>query len=593
MANFSQYLTPAIAAVATAASLASVTISEPPPQQAAAAPALNTLTDAEKKDGWTLLFDGTSLKGWRGYKQKDADGTRWKVESGMLTIDPADGKDTRGALDIISADTYDRFDLTWEWRVSEGGNSGLKYFILEDLPSAIGHEYQMIDDERHADAKIGPHRQTSAFYDVLAAQQPRPIKPAGEWNTSRVRVAPSRVVPGGTRVYHDLNDVRVLEYELDSPELRAAIAKSKFKDVARFGKLQNGNILLQDHGDRVWYRNVKIKRLAATPKTGTEVVANEAARRVDISIDGEPFTSYIYPEDQKKPVLFPINTAKGTPVTRGYPLAPRAGERVDHPHHIGLWFNHGDVNGLDFWNNDKSLSAARAAKMGTIRHTRIVHARGGADGGDLAVEMEWVDPNGVALLREQARYLFRGSGNNRSIDRITTLTALDKPVTFRDNKEGLIGLRVARTLEQPVDKPELYTDANGKPKKTPDVDNTGVAGQYLSSEGLKGDAVWGTRGRWCILTGTVGVEPVTVAILDHPGNPNAPTYWHARGYGLFAANGLGRQVFDKSQTELVLTLEPGKSVTYRYRVLVTGGTAAADAIEREYRTFSATASSAK
>ena len=148
-------------------------------------------------------------------------------------------------------------------------------------------------------------------------------------------------------------------------------------------------------------------------------------------------------------------------------------------------------------------------------------------------------------------------------------------MTFRDNKEGLIGLRVARTLEQPVDKPELYTDANGKPKKTPDVDNTGVAGQYLSSEGLKGDAVWGTRGRWCILTGTVGVEPVTVAILDHPGNANAPTYWHARGYGLFAANGLGRQVFDKAQSELVMTLEPGKSVTYRYRVLVMGGTAAA------------------
>lgn len=592
MASFSHYLTPAIAAVATAASLASVTIGERAPQAPTPA-AANTLTEAEKKDGWTLLFDGTSLKGWRGYKQKDAGTTRWKVEDGMLTIDPADGKDTRGALDIISADTYDRFELAWEWRVSEGGNSGVKYFILEDQPSAIGHEYQIIDDERHADAKIGPHRQTAAFYDVLAAQLPRPIKPAGEWNTSRVRVAPSRIVPGGTRVYHYLNNVRVLEYELDSPDLRAAVAKSKFKDIARFGKLQKGHILLQDHGDRVWYRNVKIKRLAATASKGTEVVPNEAARRVDIRVDGEPFTSYIYPEDQKKPVLYPILTAKGTEVTRGYPLAPRASERVDHPHHIGLWFNYGDVNGLDFWNNDKSVAPARAAKMGTIRHKRIVHARGGADGGDLAVELEWVDPNGAPMLREEARYLFRGSGASRTIDRIATLTALDKPVTFRDNKEGLIGMRVARGLEQPSDKPELYTDANGKPRPKPELDNTGVSGKYLSSEGLEGDAVWGTRGRWCLLAGTVEGEPVTLAILDHPKNPNAPTYWHARGYGLFAANGLGRKVFDPKQDELVITLQPGQSITYRYRVLVLGGTATADAVEREYRTFAATTSSAR
>ena len=207
------------------------------------------------------LFDGQSLKGWRGFKKNDAAGTRWRVENGMLTLPPNDGKDTRGARDIITTETFDRFDLTWEWKISPGGNSGVKYFVLEDMDSAIGHEYQIIDEERHPDAKIGPHRQTAAFYDVLAAPQPRPLKPAGEWNTSRVRVAPSRVVPGGTRVYHYLNNLRVLEYELDSPELRAAIQKSKFKDVARFGKLQKGHILIQDHGDQVWYRNIRIQRV--------------------------------------------------------------------------------------------------------------------------------------------------------------------------------------------------------------------------------------------------------------------------------------------------------------------------------------------
>ena len=102
------------------------------------------------------------------------------------------------------------------------------------------------------------------------------------------------------------------------------------------------------------------------------------------------------------------------------------------------------------------------------------------------------------------------------------------------------------------------------------LDNTGVTGLYTSSEGLKGDAVWGTRGRWCMLAGKIGAEPVTIAILDHPSNPNSPTYWHARGYGLFSANVFGRKVFDPKQEELTLTLEPGKSVTFRHRVLILG-----------------------
>jgi hypothetical protein len=214
--------------------------------------AANTLTAAEKKAGWALLFDGKTLDGWRGYKKADPAGTRWKAEEGALTL-PGRGDGGGGSGDIISKDTFEQFELSWDWKVLAGGNSGLKYFILEDRDSAIGHEYQLIDDDRHSDAKIGPHRQTAAFYDVLPAAD-RPMKPAGEWNRSRV------VVRGQT-VEHWLNGKKVLQYELNSPALNAAIEKSKFKGIERFGKRQNGHILLQDHGDQVWFRNIKIRRL--------------------------------------------------------------------------------------------------------------------------------------------------------------------------------------------------------------------------------------------------------------------------------------------------------------------------------------------
>jgi len=210
---------------------------------------------AKKADGgtWIQLFDGKSLAGWRGYKKPDSKETMWKVENGTLTLPATGAGDTRGTRDLITDATFEQFHLRWEWRIAQGGNSGVKYFVLEDESSAIGHEYQIIDDERHPDAQIGPHRQTAAFYDVLQAHD-RPIKPAGEWNTSEVIVR-------GKHVQHVLNGKTVLGYDLEWPALSAAIGKSKFKDVARFGKPQNGHILVQDHGDQVWYRKIEIQRI--------------------------------------------------------------------------------------------------------------------------------------------------------------------------------------------------------------------------------------------------------------------------------------------------------------------------------------------
>ena len=159
--------------------------------QKPAAPAKTALTAEETRAGWKMLFDGKTLNGWRGYKKPDATTSRWLVEDGMLTLPKNDGKDTHGARDLISTETFDHFELAWDWKIALAGNSGMKYFVLEDQDSAIGHEYQMIDDERHPDAKVGPKRQTSALYDVLAAAN-RPLKPAGEWNSQPRRRARHR-----------------------------------------------------------------------------------------------------------------------------------------------------------------------------------------------------------------------------------------------------------------------------------------------------------------------------------------------------------------------------------------------------------------
>jgi hypothetical protein len=320
---------------------------------------------------------------------------------------------------------------------------------------------------------------------------------------------------------------------------------------------------------------------------GVRVVQDEAKQRVDVFVDGQPFTAYIYPPTIKKPVLFPLRSAKGTPVTRGYPLEPRGVERVDHPHHVGLWFNYGDVNGTDFWNNSDAVKPEDRPKMGTIVHKAVAAVRSGADEGELEADMDWVLANGTVVLKEHTLFVFRGGPGWRSVDRITRLTAQGERVALTDNKEGVLGLRVARQLEIPTKKPEVFTDASGRPTTVPTLDNTGVNGDYLTSEGKTGDAAWGTRGRWCTLGGRIGDEPVTVAILDHPANPGFPTYWHARGYGLFAANPLGQKALSNGKDELNFAIEPRQSVTFRHRVLILSEAASADRAEKAFKEFAA------
>jgi hypothetical protein len=211
---------------------------------------LNTLTDAEKQAGWRLLFDGKSLAGWRTYKEGGKIGAGWVVEDGLLKKQAKiSGGDIMTEQPVSgSAD----WELSWEWRIAKNGNNGIKYFITEARKSAVGHEYQMLDDDGHPDGKIGPHRQTAAYYDVLPPAPDKPTKPVGEWNASRV------VVKGST-VQHWLNGAKVLEYELGSAALKEAVAKSKFKKIEDFGTKVTGHILLTDHNDECWFRNVKLR----------------------------------------------------------------------------------------------------------------------------------------------------------------------------------------------------------------------------------------------------------------------------------------------------------------------------------------------
>jgi len=317
------------------------------------------------------------------------------------------------------------------------------------------------------------------------------------------------------------------------------------------------------------------------------VTVDEQGRRVDIAVDGAPFTSYIWPTRLAKPVLYPLRTAQGTIITRGYPLEPRPGERVDHPHHAGMWLNYESVNGLDFWNNSEAIPPKDAPKMGTIQQRAILSAHGGTQQGELEVEADWLTYDKKVLLKEHTRFVFRGGPGFRSVDRITTLQAQDGKVVFADAKDGMLGLRVVRALEAPSDQAEVFTDASGRATSVAKLDNTGVNGVYLTSDGVQGEAAWGTRGRWCNLSGKLGAEPVTISILDHPLNPGFPTYWHARGYGLFAANPLGQKVFSNGKEALNLTLAPHQSVTFRYRVLISSQIMTREGTESAYKDFAA------
>jgi len=311
---------------------------------------------------------------------------------------------------------------------------------------------------------------------------------------------------------------------------------------------------------------------SAQKSKGFSLVEKKDKKQVDVLFNNKLLTAYCNFDSSRKPVLFPVNTIDGITVTRSYPFNLIAGERTDHPHHTGIWLNYESVNGLDFWNNSTAIPVERRNHYGTIIHQEIVSKKANGNKASLTTKAIWVRPDTKALLDELTTFNFSADTkeNNFIIDRISTLTAKDTVVIFKDVKDGMLAIRVARELELPSKEKSSFVDDKGNvTTMAPSGDD--VTGMYYSSNGAKGDSVWSTKGEWVMLTGKKGGKNITIGIFDHPLNVGYPAYWHARGYGLFAVNPLGRKIFSNGKEELNFSLKPGESVTFRYRIVVHSG----------------------
>jgi hypothetical protein len=234
--------------------------------QADKASGLNTLTEQEKAEGWMLLFNGKTLEGWRGLGRETLPEGQWIIQDGAIkkVADKdvplqEDGQPLEGC-DLMTIQTFENFELSLEWKISPGGNSGIKYNVSEEMSTAhppdnaaLGFEYQIIDDERHLDALLGKDRTAAALYDLIAPEN-KTLKPVGEFNSARI-------VFRGHHGEHWLNGIKVLEYDLNTPEMDKLIQGSKYREIPDFAQKRNGHIILQDHADAVWFRNIKIRIL--------------------------------------------------------------------------------------------------------------------------------------------------------------------------------------------------------------------------------------------------------------------------------------------------------------------------------------------
>ena len=237
-------------------------------QPAEPAPAINILTDQERAEGWKLLFDGATFGGWRGLGRKGMPEGHWAIENGSIrkvasgdVLTAADGQPLEGG-DIMTIETYEDFELAFEWKVSPGANSGIKYNVSEEMSTAsppqyaaLGYEYQVLDDEKHPDAQNGPNRTAAALYDLMGPSDHKSLRAVGEYNQGRI-------VFRGSHGEHWLNGEKVVEFDRDSDDFKTRFDASKYQPIPGFADKRKGHLVLQDHGDDVWFRNIKLRELS-------------------------------------------------------------------------------------------------------------------------------------------------------------------------------------------------------------------------------------------------------------------------------------------------------------------------------------------
>jgi hypothetical protein len=299
-----------------------------------------------------------------------------------------------------------------------------------------------------------------------------------------------------------------------------------------------------------------------------QVTIEKGEGRIQVTIDGKLYTTLFCGPDTAKPYLHPLRSASGKIVTRRYPMESVPGETHDHPHHRGLWFSHGSVNGYDFWSNEPSQHGGKNARIVLKSIDRL---SGGNESGTIRTNFDWQDPQGKTLLTESRTMTFYAEPARRVIDFDITLTPVTK-VTFGDTKEGTFAIRLAPSLEEP------NPEALAVPKRT---------GLMVDSEGRRGEPqVWGHRASWVDYCGEVEGEKLGIAILDHPSNPRHPTYWHSRSYGLFAANIFGLHDFlNDNSAKGNLTVKPGQPLRFRYRVIIHPGDTQTANIAEEFQKY--------
>lgn len=286
-------------------------------------------------------------------------------------------------------------------------------------------------------------------------------------------------------------------------------------------------------------------------------ITQQGNTKVSVEIDGKPFTDFYIGPETAKPYLHPLRAADGTVVTRGYPMIPDVpGETHDHPHHRGLWFTHGDVNGYDFWGNEESQKGAGKGK-GKVVLERVSKVTSGKKSGTITATFAWKIPTGEPLLIETRTMTFYSDPVMRQVDFDATLSP-QQEVKFGDTKEGMFAIRIAAPLEE--EQPKNIAE----PKRT---------GKMVSAQNKQGEKnIWGKRSEWVDYYGQINGKTVGIAIMDHPSNPRTPTYWHARAYGLFANNIFGVHDFENDKSrDGSLAIRPGQPLRFRYRVLIHPG----------------------